>query len=51
MRGIRELVEEKGSTKIRDISTNLGVSPARAEETTSKTVHISRVYFVFRLVG
>jgi len=30
LREILELVEEKGPTKIRDISTNLGVSPASA---------------------
>jgi DtxR family Mn-dependent transcriptional regulator len=30
LRGILELVEEKGPTKIRDISTHLGVSPASA---------------------
>ena len=32
LRGIRELVEEKWPTKIRDISTNLGVSPASATQ-------------------
>ena len=32
LRGILELVEEKGPTKIRDISTNLGVSPASAAQ-------------------